>query len=343
MSLIQQATSSKGISRSQSLGANRDSFCKLVRSSFAVALVLATALPANAGLICEGQVIRSILFSLRDADKPMIEATVAGKKGVLMLDNGTPDFLFLNRATLSLPKGKFTGRGFAASGQPIEVQVHQTPPIQIAGQSLVMRDQVRSGDFGFTAPAFGDDFLGFIGTKMVENNAFLLDYARSNLVIFRVNKEGTLPIAPPQASDVVAAVHFLIWPDEQPTIAASLGTLPIVTDFDTGDSGTLYATPVLRKRLSEQNLLEPDGERWWLHGLAIGGVIFSPIKVRIVEAGGPQDFRKAGQADQLRLGASFLSTNPCLWNFPAKTLTFLKPEAAFLYDLSVFGNKRKKG
>lgn len=79
MSAIQQDTSSRVFSRPQSLGTDRDSFCRLVRSFFAVALVLATALPANAGLICEGQVIRSILFSLRGADKPMIEATIAGK------------------------------------------------------------------------------------------------------------------------------------------------------------------------------------------------------------------------------------------------------------------------
>lgn len=82
--------------------------------------------------------------------------------------------------------------------------------------------------------------------------------------------------------------------------------------------------------LGKQHLLEPDGERWRLHGLSIGGVVFKPSSVRVVEAGGTQDFRTVGQADQLRLGASFLSSNPCLWNFPTETLTFLKPGAAFL-------------
>lgn len=309
--------------------------------SFAVALAFVIALPASAGLLGEGQAIRSIPFSLRDADKPMIEATVAGKKGVMMFDNGTPDVLFLNRAALALPKGQVVGRGFAASGQPVEVRVHPALRIEISGQPLTMPDPVRSGDFGFTATGLGNDFLGFIGTKMIEKDAFLLDYARRKLVVLKAGKDGSLPVASPHASDVAVSVRFMIWPGEQPTLAASIGALPIVTDFDTGDSGTLYVTAATREKLRTQHLLEPDGETWRLHGLTIGGVVFKPTTVRVVEAGGTQDFRTTGQADQLRLGADFLSANPCLWNFPAKTLTFLKPEAAFLNDLAISIDNRK--
>lgn len=309
--------------------------------AFAIALALVVAPPASAGLLADGQAIRSIPFSLRDADKPMIEATIADKKGVLMFDNGTPDGLFLNRDALNLPASQVVGRGFAASGQPIEVQVHPVPHIEIGGQTLHLSDSVRSGNFRFMTPVFGDDHLGFIGTKMIENNAFVLDYARRKLVVLKVTQEGALPVAAPQASDVLVAVRFLIWPGEQPTIAASLGALPIVTDFDTGDGGTLYATAATHAMLRKQKLLEPDGKQWRLHGLTVGGVVFTPTTVRFVEAGGSQDFRSTGHADQLRLGASFLSIHPCLWNFPARTLTFLKPEAAFLSELAVSGNLKK--
>jgi len=309
--------------------------------SLAVALAFVIALPAYAELLGEDQTIRSIPFSLRAADKPMIEATVDGKKGVMMFDNGTPEMLFLNRAALALPKGQVVGRGFAASGQPVEVQVHPAPRIEISGQPLTMPDRVHSGDFGFTAPGLGHDFLGFIGTKMIENDAFLLDYARRKWVVLKVGKDGSLPVASPRASDVMVSVRFMIWPGEQPTLAASLGALPIITDFDTGDSGTLYATAATREKLRKQHLLKPDGENWRLHGLNIGGVVFKPTTVHVVEAGGAQDVRKSGQADQLRLGARFLADNPCLWNFPAKTLTFLKPDAAFLIDLAMSGDNRK--
>ena len=310
--------------------------CCFLAAALAIFFV---AMPACAGLLAEGQTIRVIPFGLRDADKPMIEATIAGKQGMLMFDNGTPDMLFLNRGALDLPGGRFVARGFAASGQPIEVQAHTAPRIDIHGQPLTMPGPVRSGDFAFTAPALGNDFLGFIGTKMVEGDAFVLDYARRILVVLKAGKDGSLPVASPKASDVAATVRFLIWPGEQPTIAASLGSLPIVTDFDTGDSGTLYVTAASQEMLRKQKILVPRGGRWRLHGLTVGGVVFNPTTVRVVEAGGSRDFRTAGPADQLRLGASFLAANPCLWNFPARTLTFLKPDAAFLSNLADPGDQ----
>lgn len=310
------------------------------KCSLAVALAFVFAFPAYAGLLGEDQAIRSIPFSLRDADKPMIEVTIAGKKGVMMFDNGTPDTLFLNRAALPLPKGQVVGSGHAASGQVIEVQVHPAPRVEISGQLLTLTDPVPSGDFGFTASGLGHDFLGFIGTKMIEKDAFLLDYTRRKLVVLKAGKDGSLPVAPPRAADIAVSVPFTIWPGEQPTIAASLGALPIITDFDTGDIGTLYVTATTREQLRKQRLLVPDGEKWSLHGLNIGGVVFKPSTVHLIEAGGEQDFRTTGHADQLRLGARFLAGNHCLWNFPARTLTFLKPDAAFLNELAISGENR---
>lgn len=295
-----------------------------------MALNLAAAMPVFAGLLDEGEMIRFIPFTVRNADKPMIQATIAGKSGVLMIDNGTPDALFLNRTTLSLPKGRFVATGHAASGQAIEVEAHPAPPVEVCGKSVNLPNELRSGDFGFTAEALGDDFLGFVGTRMIENDAFLLDFARHQWVIFKVGQDGTLLAGSPQVSDVMVSVAFMIWPNEQPTIAALVGTLPMLTDFDTGDSGTLYVDAACREKLLQQKVLVADGERWLLQGLSVDGVHFKPTKVRIVEAGGKQDFRTAGHGNQLRLGAEFLAVNPCLWNYPAKTLTFLKPTAEFL-------------
>ena len=303
------------------------------RATF-VALAAALALPANAGLLREGQAVRVIPLSIRDGDKPMVEASIGGRQGVLMFDNGTPDLLFLNRAALALPEGRYLASGLAASGQAVHVQAHPAPRISIAGQPLDLSGDVRSGDFGFTAPGLGTDFLGFIGTPMVADDAFLLDYRHRRLVVVPAGGDGGLAGGSPGAAGGVGGVAFMLLPGEQPTIAASVGTLPFVTDFDTGDSGTLYANAATRDRLRGQGLLEPDGDRWRLGGLAIDGVGFAPTLVRLVIAGSPQDVRKTGHIDQLRLGARFLSANPCLWNFPARTLTFLKPDAAFLDALA---------
>ncbi len=59
------------------------------------------------------------------------------------------------------------------------------------------------------------------------------------------------------------------------------------------------------------------------------------MPVQVVDAGGPQDRRRlrAGQPALLRLGAAFLARHPSLWNFPARILTLLQPDAAWLRPL----------
>lgn len=308
-----------------------------VRAAWAVGMASAlggVAMAHAAGLIADGQAVRVIPFTVRDG-KPMVDASVAGRKGVLMLDNGTPDALFLNRDALPLGKGKAVGRGAAASGQSIDVVSHAAPAVAIGGRALALNGPVRSGNFGFTKSGLGADFLGFIGTPMVERQAFVLDYARRRLTLLRVDPDGALPLPGPQATEVMAELRFLIWPGEQPMVAATLGGLPILTDFDTGDGGTLYLVPATRERLLAAGVLRAEGERWRLSGLVLGGVRFDDTLVNLVEAGGAQDLhrRRVGQPDQLRLGAAFLAQYPSLWNFPARSLSFFKPGAPFLGTL----------
>jgi hypothetical protein len=290
--------------------------------------------PARAALLADGQALRSIPFVLRDGHKPMIPAKVDDKTGFLMLDNGTPDALFLNRDAIPLKDGQFVARGTAASGQPIEVQTHGAPTVWIDGLPVALASTVRSGNFLFTVAGLGPDFLGFMGTKMLESDAFVLDYERRLVSIIRVNVDRQLAIAQPPTREVRLTTPFFIWPGEQPTVVGALGSSPLLIDFDTGDEGTLYLTAATKARLQRQQLLRPQGEGWVLAGLRIGGVRFEPVAVRVVDADGPQDFRHAGRADQLRLGASFLADHPCLWNFPAKTLTFLRPGSGFLRGLA---------
>ena len=150
--------------------------------SLSLLWALAPAWGANPGLLREGQAARAIPLTIRDGDKPMVDASIGGRTGVLMFDNGTPDLLFLNRAALTLPAGRLLGSGFAASGQVIQVQAHAAPPIAIAGEPLALSGDVRSGDFGFTAPGLGEDFLGFIGTPMVADDAFAVDHKGHSVV-----------------------------------------------------------------------------------------------------------------------------------------------------------------
>jgi hypothetical protein len=295
----------------------------------AIVALLATTPAAQADLLADGQAWREIPFEVVD-QKPMLAARIGDVSGRMMFDTGTPEAVFLNRDAVPLPEGQMAGRGFAASGQAIEVRVHDAPEVEIAGLPLATAPLVISGDFGFVEEMFGADYLGFVGTPAVQEGAFTLDYQRQVLTILRTDAKGTLAVPPPPASEVIATLTFALIPGEQPTMGAFIGSLPLVLDFDTGDSGTLYLRAETRTRLEAEALLTATGETATLSGVTFGGATFDGLQVRLVEAGGPQDKRAWPGSDALRLGADFLSDHSSLWNFPAGTITLLRPNAAFL-------------
>lgn len=294
-----------------------------------MAALLLVAPAVRADLLAEGQDWREIPFQVVD-QKPMLAARVGGTAGQMMFDTGTPEAIFLNRDAAPLADGRVVGEGFAASGQAIEVQLHDAPGVEIGGLPFSTGPAVVSGNFGFVEELFGADYLGFVGTPAVEDGAFVLDYRRRVLTVLRTDPQGALVVPPPPPAEVVATLTFALIPGEQPTAGAFVGSLPLLLDFDTGDSGTLYLRAETRARLEAEALLAATGETGTLSGVTLGGATFDGLKVRLVEAGGPQDNRPWPGSDALRLGAGFLSDHASLWNFPAGTITLLRPDAAFL-------------
>ncbi|QIR06393.1 hypothetical protein [Salinivibrio costicola] len=293
------------------------------------------SMPANARLVSENQLFRSIPFSLRDSDKPMIAVTIGEKKGVVMFDNGTPDAVFLNRDALSLPESKVISTGFTASGQFIEVKEHPAPLIKISGQKLPVTKSIRSGNFGFTSNSLGNDFLGFIGKKLIDKNAFILDFKRYQLLIFKTGRDGSILISSPRNSDISISIPFTTANDALPTVKGILGGSPILIDFDTGDSGTLYVTDNEREMLINKNILVNSGNRWKLQRFSIGEVTFQSTIINIIITGSVHDHRTINKNNQLRLGSNFLSRHPSIINFANQTLTILKPRNRFLEKLPI--------
>jgi hypothetical protein len=289
--------------------------------------VMASA--ARADLLADGQAWREIPFEVVD-QKPMLAAQIGDVSGRMMFDTGTPEMLFLNRDALPLSDGQGVGNGFAASGQPIEVRLHDAPAVQIGGLPLAIAPKVVSGDFSFVEGLFGTDYLGFVGLPAVEGGAFLLDYQRRVLTILRSDAGGTLAVPLPAARDVVASLTFALIPGEQPTTGAFVGSLPVALDFDTGDSGTFYLRPETRARLLADGTMVATDDAAVLAKVTFGGATFAGLAIRLVEAGGAGDKRPWPGSDALRLGAAFLAENPSLWNIPAGTITILRPDAAFL-------------
>ena len=76
--------------------------------------------------------------------------------------------------------------------------------------------------------------------------------------------------------------------------------------------------------------IREEGDALVLSNLRFGGATFADLAVQEVEADGPKDTRPSHHSDFLRLGAAFLSTHPTLWNFPAGTITVLRPDSGFL-------------
>ncbi len=308
-------------------------FTKAIISCASIAL--ATTSPATrAEVLAAGQDWREIPFEVVDL-KPMIAARVGDLDGRMMFDTGTPEAVFLNRDAAPVPEGVVVGNGFAASGQAIEAQLHDALPVQIGGVDFDPGPKLLSGNFGFVEALFGADYLGFIGTPFVSDGAFALDYGRGVLTLLRTDDQGTLAVPPPVAGEVLAQLTFALIPGEQPTTGAFVGGLPLVLDFDTGDSGTIYLRPETRARLEAEGLLvatgkDATGEVSTLKNVTFGGATFDGLAVRLVEAGGPEDKRPWPGSDALRLGADFLSGNPSLWNFPAGTITILRPDSGFL-------------
>ena len=184
------------------------------------------------------------------------------------------------------------GRGTAASGQEIIVQVHPAPAVQVVGLPMATENPARSGNFGFVEGTFGADFLGFVGMPAVQDHAILLDYDRRVLTVARVASDGRMALPAPPAAEVLAEFAILLLPDELPMAVGAVGDQPVLLSLDTGDSGTAYLTPALQARVQATAALTTlaDG-RVWLTGVAIGGVDVGAVDMAPIIAGSPQGRR----------------------------------------------------
>lgn len=300
-----------------------------MRYLWAAVLLLGSG-PAVAQMLDAGEAWRSLPFTVMEG-KPMLPVTVAGQDGVMMFDLGTPSPVFLNRGAADLAAGQEVARGFAASGQEIVVHLHDAPELAVAGRALPLPAKVQSGDFSFAEGAFGAEFMGFVGLPAVEGHALLLDYGRSLLTVIAVAEDGGMELPPPDPTEVVATLDFLLFPEELPLAVGRIGELPIQISLDSGDSGTAYLTAATRGRLMAAGLLAEGATGLWeLSGLTLGGALMLPQPVALIEAGGKEDRRNRGQPDELRLGAAFFAAYPTLWNFPARRVMILRPDAGIL-------------
>lgn len=288
-----------------------------------IALFLGLPTATQADLLSVDGKSRVFPLTLRE-DRPMVTAEVAGRKGVVMFDIGTPYLLMLNRDALDLPEGQEVARGHAASGQEIVVMRHRAPEVSLAGEVLALPENLLSGNFGFTRDGLGADFLGFLGLPAVADTPFVLDLDRGRLTLLQAAPEPVMALARTRIDP--SGGHLPGWPGQ-------VGPFPIRFDIDTGDGGTFYATEETRAALEAKGLLVKAAGGTRLSEVTFGGGLFGPISVRVVTAGGPEDMREPARGDLVRLGASFLTRYPTLWDLPGGTITVLPTDAPLLSEL----------
>lgn len=265
------------------------------------------------------------------ADRPMLEVTVNGQPGRVMFDTGTDDLILLNRDLARLDPGQPVAEGKTASGQPVTIRSHSAPQVTVAGRPLALGPTVRSGDFGFLLTGLRPDFLGFIGVAWVQDRAFVLDYQRQRLTLLPLPADRTLAVDEPAPRDVVARIALRKVPNELPLAAGAVADHPILIDFDTGDTTTFYlSAATLQAWVAAGRIAPGPSGVWRLDELRLGGGRFRSLEGRWVQAGGPDDHRRDGQPELLRLGSSFLGRHPTLWNLPAASIQVLHPHATWL-------------
>lgn len=265
------------------------------------------------------------------AGRPMLEATVGGVGGRVMFDTGTEDVMLLNRALAPLDAGQALGTGQASSGQRVEVRRHPAPEVTLGGRPLPLGPVVRSGDFGFLLQGLRPDFLGFVGVGWVQERAFVLDYGRRALTLLPLKPDRTLAVPAPSPAETLARIDLRLVQDELPLAAGAVGERAMLIDFDTGDTSTFYLKASTVEALAAAGRLTTGpGGLLRLDDLHLGGARFDAVNGRWVEVGGPDDHRRDGQPELLRLGSSFLQQNPTLWNLAGGTILVLRPDAPWL-------------
>lgn len=257
---------------------------------------------------------------------PMIRGSVNGQAGRFMLDVGTRVGVLLNSNRLKLGPAARIGQGFAGSGQPVDLHLHdnverlETWP----GAAFENVDWAHSANFGFIEEGIAEDFLGFVGTDLLLPYEFTLDYAVCSVFFAGLAADGTPLVNAYDENDVVATLRFYTpnagapYEPILPVVDFTLGRFTIPVSFDTGNpGGKLVLTQKVRDEIQAAGLLIPDGDRFAVMDFRYGEKVI-PIDGIEVEI---------GDAEHGALGYAFFRRFKTAWNYRTSTLKLFAQHA----------------
>ena len=267
---------------------------------------------------------------------PLVAARINGVAGKLMFDTGGQEALSLDDRVVPLHDGRVVGRGFVESGQAFEVRSYPTvESVELEGP-LVYRNvrDVDGQDLSFVAEAVGPDFLGFLGYRFFAGYLFELDYRSARLTFYRDTEARRASQDYLDGERIVAVLPFETRKlPNHPIVRLTVGGVPFVGAFDTGQDGGACVSVATQQHLEERNLLtsaatsEGDEPRFDLRGLEFtssftGSVSGITVGNERSPAATPLGI---AEADLISLGYAFLSQYKSVWDFGERKIYLLEP------------------
>ncbi|TCP64617.1 hypothetical protein [Sphingomonas sp. PP-CE-1G-424] len=247
---------------------------------------------------------------------PFVDGSIAGFPGKLMLDTGSEQALTINDHRVPLAGGRPIGKGHFGSGQTFAVRIiPEARDIRVGNLSFPRATLVAAQD-ARQLEAITPDFIGWFGFDAWADHALKLNYRRSIATFYAGGPEAYL-----DGEHILANLSFETRNlPNHPVITAQIGTMPVVTAWDTGQYGTLFTSEVGKRRLLTEGRLTPSRTKpgtFDLHGLRIGGHVMPDVPAIAVET---TPFAAAApigltEPDILTIGYGLLRQYKTVWDY----------------------------
>lgn len=258
---------------------------------------------------------------------PFVEGSVQGQRGKFMLDTGLQRAMSLNHHLIPLSGGAPAGTGSFGSGQVFTVVMRPSvADVNVGHLHFDNVTRVQSQD-ATQLEGITPDFLGWIGYQAWAAYAMKIDYQRLDVSFFRAGPESFLAGEKP-ISTIAYQTRKL---PNIPIVSGSLGSTNVVLHFDTGQNGGIYVDPATRDRWVKEGHLVPRGEDTYdVKGLRLGDNFKVDVPgLRLWTTPFPAaEPTGIHERVTISLGYALLSQFVTVWDFPHKTLYFLRQRTA---------------
>jgi hypothetical protein len=255
---------------------------------------------------------------------PFIEARIAGVSGKLMLDTGIEGALTVNDHRVPVKDARTIGTGFFGSGQTFAIRLaHELRDIRIGGLRYPRATQVDVQDARMLE-GITPDFIGWFGYNAFAGHAMKLDYRALRATFYRHGGADYL-----KGERVIAQLPFETRKlPNHPILPGRIGTMPVVTTWDTGQNGTLYTSEAGKARLLKEGRLVPhadDPDLFDLHGLELDGHAMPVVRGIDIEMAPSPAAKPTGitEPDELTIGYALLHQFKTVWDYDRKRIYLL--------------------